>query len=277
MKLVTSGTDRDPEVQHENGQETVFRVLNREVSIAALGALIAALEPLEEEWPVSSTAIALDTNVFLRLAGHKRSEDIVDYLVSKHEAPIVIPGQVITEFWNNQLAIVQTVAEGLKKEFDRFKKSVQAIDEEFKMFSDEIEHTLEKFQSEHDHIYSVPTVHRTRRLLESVQGKAIVPFVNRTRFQSLAEHRYRTKTPPGFMDEGHGDFFVWADFLLGLRLAISKDMGFERAAFVTNEKKVDWSRRDVAHPVLVAEAWAVSGGPFAIWSLDKLAEKISST
>lgn len=274
---MTFGTDSGARAQHEDGQDAVFRVLNREVPIAALDALVAALDPSEEEWPVSSTAIALDTNVLLRLAGHRNGEDIIDYLVSEHEAPIVLPGQVITEFWNNQLAAVETIAEGLKTDFNRFKRRVQGIDEEFKRFCDDIKEILENFENEHGNVYSGATVRRTRSLLNSVQERAIVPFVNRIRFEELAKHRYRTKTPPGFEDARHSDFFVWADFLLGLSIACSRDVRYERAVFVTNEKKTDWIRTDIAHPVLTAEARAVSGGPFAIWSLDKLAKRIEST
>ncbi len=274
---MTSGTNSEWWAQRENGQEAVFRILNREDPVAALKTLVRALDPSEEEWPVTDAAIGVDSNVFLRLAAHRSSEDIIDYLVSKHEAPIILPGQAITEFWNNQMAAVETVADWLSKEYRRFAEKVQQIDEEFKGFSDSISEILENFQSEHGHVYSAATVHRTRVLLASLQERAIVPFVNRDRFQQLAEHRHLTKTPPGFEDARYGDFFIWADYLLGLSVVSLNGIEYRRTIFVTDEKKKDWVRNEVAHPILTAEAGAIGGVPFAIWSLDKLADRINSS
>lgn len=273
---MASGTNSNLQARYEADEETVFRVLNREDPIAALDALVSALDLPDEEWPVSSTAIAIDTNVFLRMASHKNGEDMIDYLVSEHESPVILPGQAITEFWNNQLAAVETVAKGLENDFDKFKKGVQAINDEFATFSDAIIEILEEFRNKHGHVYDAGSVHRTRNLLDALRQRAIVPFVNRTRFQTLADHRRRTKTPPGFEDARDGDFFVWADFLLGLKIANSDGVKYEKVAFITNERKKDWMRYDVAHPILTAEAMAVSGVSFAIWSLDKLAERIDA-
>jgi hypothetical protein len=273
---VASGTTSEKETQKNDDQDAVFRVLNRETPIAALDALVGALDPADEDWPVSSLAIAIDTNVFLRMAVHSDSEDIIDYLVTKHLAPIILPGQAIQEFWNNQLVAVDTVAKGLKKDFEKFKKSVQSIDDDFGNFSQDIEDLLDKFQNEHGHVYDAATVHKTRSLLDALRDRALVPFVNRSRFQVLADHRHRTKTPPGFEDLRNGDFFVWADFLLGLKQAHAEGSEYEHSVLITNEKKVDWIRNGVAHPVLTAEATAVGGVPFAIWSLDKLAASISA-
>ncbi len=273
---MTSGTVSGRRRLREEDQEGVYRVLNREVRVPALEALVAALEPPKEEWEVTGAAIALDTNVVLRLAGHRGSEDIADYLISKHQGPIILPGQTITEFWNNQMAAVETVAGGLVGDLGRLRQRLTGLEEEFGDVLSDLDGVVERFQGEHGHVYSAATVHRTRRLLGAFQERAIVPFVTRTRFQPLAEHRYQTKTPPGFADSRIGDFFVWADFLLGLSVAWSRGMRYRTAVFVTNDKKVDWIRNGVAHPVLVAEARAVGGGPFAIWSVETLAEKISS-
>ena len=273
---MTSGTVSNGRHLHVEGQEDVYRVLNREVRVAALQALVAALEPSKEEWEVTSAAIGLDTNVILRLVGHRGGEDVVDYLVAKHGGPIILPGQTVTEFWNNQMAAVETVAGGLRGDLSKLRQRLVGMEEQFRGVIDDVEGVVERFQEEHGHVYGGETVHRTRRLLGSLQGRAIVPFVNRTRFQRLAEHRHRTKTPPGFEDSRLSDFFVWADFLLGLSVAGTRGAKYSKAVFVTNERKVDWIRNHVAHPVLAAEARAVSGRPFAIWSVDKLAERIGA-
>ena len=86
--------------------------------------------------------------------------------------------------------------------------------------------------------------------------------------------RKRTRTPPGFKDDGDGDFFIWADFLTGLQLAQAKGSKFVRAILVTRDQKVDWSRAGIAHPILVAEMKALLGISFEIWSDERLNSEI---
>ena len=45
---------------------------------------------------------------------------------------------------------------------------------------------------------------------------------------------------------------------------------------VTNDGKIDWCREGEAHPVLCAEAKALLGVDFEIWTLDKFAVSVAN-
>lgn len=92
----------------------------------------------------------------------------------------------------------------------------------------------------------------------------------------LATHRKRTKTPPGFKDDGDGDFFIWVDLLTGLQLARASSRQFSRAVLVSGDRKLDWSRNGIAHPILVAEVRALLNVPFEIWPTQKLADAVAT-
>ena len=113
----------------------------------------------------------------------------------------------------------------------------------------------------------------TNQKLKSVAKTSSVP---RQEFFSIATERQSTKTPPGFKDQGNGDFFVWVDTLFGLRKAQVDGIKFSRIAFITNDMKVDWQSNGNPHPVLAAEAQHYLGTPLEMWTVDKLATKISS-
>jgi hypothetical protein len=100
-------------------------------------------------------------------------------------------------------------------------------------------------------------------------------YAPRVKLVEIAALRRKTKTPPGFKDEGDGDFFIWADLLAGLQQERAAGKTFARAVLVTNDKKPDWSRAGRAHPILVAEAKSLLGIHFEIWDADKLATEIS--
>jgi hypothetical protein len=88
--------------------------VGEEGSVSQLHALVHALRPATHAAPLARTAIGLDSSVFLRISGHAKSVDIIDYLNSAHSAPLILPGQAIQEFRNNQLQAVDTVASGLR-------------------------------------------------------------------------------------------------------------------------------------------------------------------
>jgi PIN like domain len=101
------------------------------------------------------------------------------------------------------------------------------------------------------------------------------PYASRLKLKDIAAWRKQTKTPPGFRDEGDGDFFIWADFLSGLQLARANGQAFTQAILVTRDNKVDWSRSGTVHPILAAEMKALLGIHFEIWSDDKLSTEIT--
>lgn len=256
-------------------ERRLISVLDRQVACDSLAALISAIKTEPINIDLAATAIGLDANVFLKLTSHPKSLDIVDYLSSRHSSPLILPGQAIQEFWNNQLHAVDTVAATLKKNFDALKRTLASVDKNFGDYSTEIDALLEQFSAEHGHIYDSGTIRKTLALLETLASRATVPYASRTKYQDIAHSRKSTKTPPGFKDEGDGDFFIWVDLLLGLQSAQTEKKAFARVVLVTEDKKIDWSRAGVAHPILVAEVKALFDVPFEVWTIDQLASEIA--
>ena len=255
--------------------DIVTKVLNREVSLAAITALDLALDhgtrAEDADHAQERTIIAFDTNVFLKLSNHRRSADIVDFLRTSFPGKLLLPGQVIQEFWNNQLSAVETLATSIRKHSDNLKRDVEKIDSDYGDFASRFQNLLDEFQSSYGYIYDEGTLRRIKGIVSLLSEKAIVPYCRRSELSSTAAIRKRTKTPPGFKDELDGDFFVWADLLLGV-VNLRKD-GFTPSlvVLVTNDSKPDWSRNGVPHPILSAEMKALCGASFQIWSLDGLA------
>lgn len=248
--------------------------LDREASIDALPALIDAIDGGNQTEAFQNAAIGIDSSAFLRIANHPKGEDLIDYFGATHSCPLILPGQTVQEFWNNELSAVDTVAKTLAGSFDRFKKDLDKLDSDFGDLRGSLENALNSFRDNHGAVYSEATVRKTLSLLNALQAKARVPFAPRTAFRPLAEQRQMTKTPPGFKDPGDGDFFVWVDFLLGLKQAQNAGEAFEKAILLTNDTKPDWSRPGATHPILVAEAHAIVGVPFETWTLKKFADKL---
>ena len=238
---VKSGTDKAQAIDRSQQEELLFNVLDRQTEFEPLDALVWALRPLPNAQPLQHTAIALDANVFLRLSGHAKSVDIIDYLSSTHSGPVILPGQAIQEFWNNQLQAVDTVASGLRRRFDVLRAEFEKVDKNFGDYASQINELLDRFSTEHGHVYEEGTVRKTLTLLEMLQKRAAVPYASRMRFRDIAAHRKKTRTPPGFRDDGDGDFFLWVDFLTGLQQARQKGEEFARAVLISHDQKIDWS------------------------------------
>lgn len=226
--------------------------------------------------PGDVVAFGFDTNVLLRLGDNSRT-DVVDFLGSRHPGPIIVPGQVVQEFWNNILAGVDMHSELIRKKTSELGEAVGKIGADFEPYSGRMASILEDFTIEHGFVLDVGSASRVASALAFLKAKARVPFVPRSRFLAIADVRDRTRTPPGFKDPGlHGDFFVWADFLAGLLLARAAGEPFSAVAFVTNEKKPDWTRQGRAHPILVAEVAALVDVPFELWDMATLARYIEA-
>jgi hypothetical protein len=146
----------------------------------------------------------------------------------------------------------------------------------FESYFEQIDALLDQFTAEHGHVYDEATIRRTLSLLEALKKKAAVSYAPRALFHEIGTYRKTTKTPPGFRDDGDGDYFIWVDLLTGLLDAQVRGEKYGRVVFVSLDKKVDWSRAGVAHPILVAEVRALLNVPFEIWTIDKLATEIAA-
>lgn len=257
-------------------EDELLTVLDRGTTLNALVALQYSLStsaPTDIGISLNETAIALDTNVLLKLASHRKSAEVTDYLSSRHDAPLIIPGQVIQEFWNSHVGSLMTVAAQVDKKLVDLKMSVDELDPHSQL-ADAIQQIRDKVRTDYDFLYDAGLVRKTKAMLSSLEARATVPFARRSAFVQTAELRKRTKTPPGFRDEGYGDFYVWVDLLTGLQKARAAGSAFARVAVITNEEKPDWVRNGMAHPILLSEVLSLFNVPFEIWKLDRLVVEI---
>jgi hypothetical protein len=250
-------------------------LLDRRASLDALGALRFALRPTPSGVKLSDTAIAFDANVFLRVGTERRNDDVIDYLRSTHKAPLIVPGQVIQEFWNNQFAAVKSMAGTGREHLARLKSEIDKFDTQFGEFAARFEQLLEEFSTEFGYLFDPATLSRTDAFLDVLVDRASVPFVERTLFYDVAKSRDSTKTPPGFRDPADGDFYVWADLLRGLQTARDAGASFGNVVLVSQDRKIDWSREGTPHPILAAEIRALTGVGFEIWTVEQLRTKVS--
>lgn len=256
---------------HESFISQLEDVLDRKIPFQSLDFLISAMDQKEPfEFPNRETvAIGIDASAFLKLATNKNSADIIDYLQTQHKGPIILPGQAIQEFWNNHLTAIQTLSSKLQNKLDTFKKDILDLSSDFGDFSEGMQDLVDNFKSEHGYIYDQKSVRSISSMLTALKEKACVPYVPRSRFQNIARSRKLTKTPPGFQDEGDGDFFIWVEFLYGLLKAKSEKVEFTHAILLTFDKKKDWSRGTIGHPILSAEMQLLIGVPVEFWDLDQ--------
>lgn len=251
-------------------------VLDRQTPIDSLSALLSSVDRKpQKNIQLENVAIGIDSSVFLKLANHSKSEDIVDYLGSKHQGPLILPGQAIQEYWNNQYSAIPSIASDIQKKFESLKKEADKLGPNFPGYAADMENLLNRFGSEFGYVYDAATIRSTLSLLTLLRDKAALSYVPRMRFHDMASNRKRTKTPPGFKDDGDGDFFLWVDFLYGLLKAKDASQEFNHAVILTHDKKPDWSRASIAHPILTAEVQGLVGVPFDVWTIEQLHEAIT--
>lgn len=191
----------------------------------------------------------------------------------------MIPGQSIQEFWNNRYNVVPSLAKNLKSSFDTFSSKIDELDGDFGDYKEKFLRLMDSFENDHGHVFDEQTISKTFRMLEALQAKSQVPYVNREIFQPFAVHRQNTKTPPGFRDKlgNDGDFFVWLDTLRGVQILLQRGARPAWLVFVTNDKKDDWSRDGMPHPVLTAELKAICGIDLCIVDLKKFLSLVERT
>lgn len=195
---------------------------------------------------------------------NKNGPAAVDYVSAAHVGPVIVPGQVVQEIWNNSLSVVQPQAKVIQRRFEDLEAEARKVDQTLGSAADNVRETIQELIDVHGAWVDPDSKQNFVDTVKALAKVATTPFVPRTMFDQLARVRKDTKTPPGFLDNGFGDFFVWADFLLGV---LSSDKPYQGVVFVTNDVKYDWSRDGIEHPVLVAEALALTGRPFRLWTL----------
>lgn len=250
----------------------LIRVLDRQLELPALETLIVSLDNnYGHKAERGNSVIAFDTNVLLRLVNHPSSVDIIDSLCKDDNTnPIILPGQVVQEFWNNHGNVVQSIYKNINNNFDSFKKSISKYNNSVYPEIENINLTLDEFGKNNKHVLDPASMTKIKNFFEQIKNRVQVPFAPRNIFWKLAESRKKTKTPPGFKDEDNGDYFVWVDLLWGLmKLRKEGNTTFSHVIFLSHDAKIDWCKGDVAHPILVSEMKCLVAAQFEIWSLDQ--------
>ena len=208
------------------------------------------------------------------MARHKKSDDLVDYLASQTFGPLIISGQVIQEFWNNQLSAIETVSSGLSSKFNSLKKEFSVAGNGFEPYANKIVDILGEYEDQYGHVYDGSVINNMISVAKLLKTRGVVSYVPRSRFDKIAINRKRTKTPPGFMDDGDGDFYVWTELLYGLLKEKRKCRTFDSVVLLTNDSKKDWSRGGIPHPVLAAEVNTLFGVDFKVVTIEELEKLI---
>lgn len=226
--------------------------------------------------PDSPFAIGIDANILLNMGKGRGGADVVDYLSQQHDGPLIVPHQVLLEFWNNYLGGVSGLGDSLRKDFESLQRTVAELDPAYAEFSQRSEDLLRDFQDRFGHVLEGRVAAELKTLFESLAGRALMPQVDRLSLMGVARARRTTRTPPGFKDDAFGDFYVWSEFLFGLDVARERGDSFTHAVLVTDERKSDWSTKGTPHPSLCAEVAAWAGVPFTIWPLDRLKDHVKA-
>lgn len=259
----------------------LLELLGRNTPLDAREALFNALDPKQRIPSFSpgsdAFAIGFDTNAAFRIGlNGQRGADAIDYLSTRHTGPLILPGQALQEIWNNSIEGLDPQAKKLAAALKSLQDIATEIGQTLGPTGNAAQSAIEDLNASHGDWIS-PTIRATfERTMEMFLKRADVVHVPRGPFQSIAEARHKTKTPPGFRDPANtlGDFYVWADFLLGaMRAAVPES---EVVVFVTNDTKKDWSRHGVIHPVLMAEANEALQRPFFMLTVDEF-QKFAAT
>lgn len=254
--------------------EAILTVLNRDASIDALPSLVYAIKGGPHSASLSSSAIIIDANAVLRIPSHSKSSDIIDYITGIHEGPVLLPGQVVQEFWNNQASVATTIYHKIQNKHNDLAKEIDKAKDAGITASEAVSSAVAAFREENEHVFDAEIITKTSQFLERLVKKVIVPYAPRSGIDGVAAHRKRAKTPPGFKDDGDGDFLVWVDALFGLRKEKRRGANFSDVILLSNDKKIDWCRGNVAHPILHAEMKTILGAHFEVWTLDYFATRV---
>lgn len=225
--------------------------------------------------------VALDTNVLKRLRHHPLQAESLVTRLKANGTLLIVPSQALTEFWNNHNVFAKEEWSQVRTAFESFRKKAVAADptNSFSVELSELDSILENIYSGLNARADPQFMQKSQNLVKTILQDAEVPEVSRVAFIEIAEARLRSKTPPGFADgtKVHplGDFFVWADFLLGV-MTVSSQLGEGVCLFATQESKPDWKTGGSGHPFLLAEATRITGRSVIITDLEGLESRLAA-
>jgi len=220
---------------------------------------------VEDALPQKIAAIGLDTNILKYLRRQTlKADELLNYSET-NQVPLIIPGQCVQEFWNNHSVFVRDL-EGIFSPLQTLKNKVAkaSLPQTQQHILDEVEKKLDLFKFEMEDSKRPELLSESFELWRSLESKVLMPYVPRSLFRSLGEVRYSTKVAPGFAEDkpanqALGDFYAWADFLLGLQQAGVSNASESRILFVTDDSKPDWKTSGRPHPMLLGEVHQLTG------------------
>jgi hypothetical protein len=248
-------------------------------SIAELEWLIPLRVHIDRNLSSDWSAIGFDTNSLKKLRRYPLAtrSTILAYADGKG-ASIVIPAQAVQEYWNNHGAFVQDA--------HRLENATKKLASQYSSLQDSAgaKATLERLAREILDLAGEVEDSQNENLLrgsvefwESLLPSSTVAHVPRGEFAEIGQARMASGVAPGFADErkganGLGDFFIWADFLLGLlELDLPPCTPAESTVvFVTDDVKEDWLSSGVPHPTLLGEVYELTGRTLTILATDDL-------
>lgn len=223
----------------------------------------------------------------------KAKQDLEEHGLWIH---FLVPGQSYIEFFNHAESLgavsptVRNELDKLKDALDKFNKKIQpnhrVLDDDLleKMIMSIEESTDESSRIDVDDVME-RAAELWAFLFEDCESRLVT--APRDKLHDVAMVRASGKFPPGWMDvdskslTGFGDFYLWADTLLGLTtLPKPTDRDSQQTfVLVTNDgtaknkggqyKKLDWGPAGSLHPALVAECKELTGfDAFKITSSD---------
>lgn len=271
--LVMSAEAREP----ANPADVVESVFRRDSPISALEQLREGLLPVQAERFLFRDALfCVDTAGLINLSKHRNVATVLDYFQSRHPIKFMVSAQTVLEFWNNHISAFETISASLTKRFGDLEREIEKVDASMGGFREEFKGLAARFSEEYGHLHDASGRAKLTALATQLPECAEVFEAPRMRFSQYAAYRKATKTPPGFKDSGDGDFFVWVDSLFGLVSLKRRGVEFQSAIMVTDDKKSDWSKGGVAHPLLSAEVRSCVDVPFACWGVDRLVAAVQA-
>lgn len=244
----------------------VYQVLGRTLSGSA-DELTSSITHLTASGAASpdlvTAAIGFDTNAVFSMVRSK-SAAVIDFLATQHNGPLVMPGQVLVELWNQRedLPSIAAKISSIVAELERL------VDEASSLISDaELDGLIQTVRGlSWSEVTSLTDAQeRLRLLLNVIRDRGSVGRVPRDSYNAIGRARLDAKVPPGFEDRTKdrgalGDFYVWADFLVGVRQ--TNPTAIPAVVFVTNDSKRDWrTTSGRPHPILCAEVWSLFSAP----------------
>jgi len=240
------------------------------------------LEPLkmhsEHRLPQSWAAIGFDTNGLkqLRRFDLMKRSSIFTYLQSK-SVPIILPVQAVQEYWNNHGIFTKDVQleSDTRKLLRQFEKASggQVASARY----DAIATLLNQLAEEAADSQNPHLLKESIDLWESLLANSTLAHMPRHEILSIGEMHFASGIAPGFADGSKGanrlgDFFVWADFLMGLQMIGlgPNDSSNSLVVFVTDDEKRDWITSGVPHPTLLGEIYHLTGRPLSILTMNEL-------